>query len=38
MLVENLSTPRIVIASGGKDKDILINDVELFEKVKSYVR
>lgn len=38
MLVENLSTPRIVIASGGKDTETLINDVELFEKVKSYAR
>lgn len=38
MLVENLSTPRIVIATGGYDREIQINEVELFEKVKSYVR
>lgn len=37
MLVENLHTPGIIIASGGIARATAICDVELFEKVKSYV-
>lgn len=38
MIVENLRSPRVVIADGGKDSDMNIYDVELFEKMKSYVK
>lgn len=38
MLVENYSVPRIIIASGGKDAECKINNVELFKKIKEYVR
>lgn len=37
LLVENYSSPRIVIASGGEKTSLHINDVELFNKIKQYV-
>ncbi|MDO4512188.1 MAG: zeta toxin family protein [Bacteroidales bacterium] len=38
MLIDNFSVPRIVIASGGNASPLQINNVELFNKVKQYVR
>lgn len=38
MLVENYSVPRIIIASGGKDTSLRIDNEELYKKVKEYVR
>lgn len=36
-LIENYSVPRIIVASGGKNVSIHINNVELFNKIKQYV-
>lgn len=38
MIVENYSVPRIIIASGGKETLLRIDDEELYKKVKEYVR
>lgn len=38
MLVDNYSVPSIIIASGGKNSNLRINNLELYNKVKSYVR
>ncbi|MCQ2298075.1 MAG: zeta toxin family protein [Bacteroidales bacterium] len=38
MIIENLHSPRVVIADGGKFEEMKIYDVELFEKMKSYVK
>ena len=37
-LVENYSVPRIIIAKGGKDSETELIDVELFNKMKAYVK
>jgi len=38
MLVDNYSVPRVIIATGGKMATTRCNNVELFNKVKDYVR
>lgn len=38
MLVENYSMPRKIIASGGKDAALRIDNVELYKKIMEYVR
>lgn len=38
MLVDNYSVPRVIIAGGGKNAPARLSNVELYNKVKSYVR
>ena len=38
MIIENYQTPRIVIADGKRNDKVNIHNVELYKKIKDYVR
>jgi predicted ABC-type ATPase len=38
MLVNNSETPRSIVATGGKDQNIIVGNNELFTKIKEYVK